>query len=44
LRTIPRDEDPMKYFVQGTALIGIDDELNEALISEDIDVASKYLF
>ena len=43
LRTIPRDEEPMKYFVQGTALIGIDDELNETLISEVVEVAIKHL-
>jgi hypothetical protein len=31
------------YFVQGTALISIDDELNETLILEDIGASSTYL-
>ena len=44
LVTILGDEAPVNYFVQGTALIGIDDELNEILISEDINAASTYLF
>jgi hypothetical protein len=44
LVTILGDEAPVNYFVQGTALIGIDDELNETLIALDINAASTYLF
>jgi hypothetical protein len=44
LVTILGDEAPVNYFVQGTALIGIDDELNETLIAEDINAVSTYLF
>jgi hypothetical protein len=44
LVTILGDEAPVNYFVQGSALIGIDDELNETLIALDINAASTYLF
>lgn len=44
LFTILGDEVPSNYYVQGTALVALDEELNETLIAEDIDAVSAYLF